>query len=179
MDTLGKRIRTLREEKRITQKDLGNRVGGFSRQAVGLWEHDEREPDYGTLREIARELGTTVSFLLLGHEDRTRLQILREKAGLSRQEVADRAEVPVQLISQVEAGKAALEGLDLVKVATALNCNPAFLDGTSDDPRTRTQLPPELEQLVDDVLKGRLTVDEVRRGVRMLRIARGEEDGDQ
>lgn len=176
MDTIGKRIMALRKAKGLTQRELGLRVGGYTRQAVGLWENDKREPDYETLTKIAKELGTTVSFLLLGHEDKTRLQILRERAGLSRQELAEKAEVPVQLIAQVEEREATLEGIDLIKVATALNVNAAFLDGTSDDPRIRTQLPPELEQLVDEIIKGGWTADDVRIALRMLGLARGRQD---
>lgn len=177
MDTLGSRIKALREAKGITQKELGRLVGGYSRQAVGMWERDEREPDNGTLVKIANILGTTVSYLLLGRQEKTRLQMVREEAGLSQEELANRSGVPLQIISRCEAGEDVLQGLNLVKVATALNTSASYLAGNSNDRAIKNQLPPGLEQLVEDILAGRVSVDDIHRGLRMLAIARGDDRG--
>jgi len=175
MDTLGSRIKALRIAKGLSQRELGRLVGGFSRQAVGMWERDDREPDKDTLVRIAEVLNTTVGYLLLGRQEKTRLQTVREEAGLSRQELADLAGVPVELIARAEAGEDVLRGFQLVKVATALDVNAAYLAGRTDDRTIKTQLPPEVEQLVDDLLTGKLSIDDIRRGLLMLRIAHGED----
>lgn len=59
----GKKLRELRKEKGISQKDLGN-VLNVCNQAVSFWETGSREPDLDTLREIAEYFETSVDYLL-------------------------------------------------------------------------------------------------------------------
>jgi transcriptional regulator with XRE-family HTH domain len=59
----GKKLRELRKEKGISQKDLGEYLN-VCNQAVSFWETGSREPDLDTLRDIAKYFDTSVDYLL-------------------------------------------------------------------------------------------------------------------
>ena len=61
--TLGQKIKKLRVEKALTQKDLADRVF-VTFQTVSKWEKDENEPDVSTLRELAKLFGCSLDYLL-------------------------------------------------------------------------------------------------------------------
>ena len=61
--TLGERIASLRKKKRLSQRDLANKLF-VTRQAVSRWEHDGGMPDAGTLKALSEILGVTVDTLL-------------------------------------------------------------------------------------------------------------------
>ena len=62
---VGSQIALLRKEKRLTQNELGDRLG-VSFQAVSKWERGETLPDTAILLDLANALGTSVDFLLSG-----------------------------------------------------------------------------------------------------------------
>lgn len=64
---LGQRLKTLREAKRLTQRELGDMVG-VSDSAVGQWENDRREPSVIILVKLAQIFGVSVDYLL-GRKD--------------------------------------------------------------------------------------------------------------
>ena len=66
--TLGQKIKKLRIEKGLTQKDLADQVH-VTFQTVSKWEKDENEPDVSTLRELAKLFGCSMDYLL--SEDET------------------------------------------------------------------------------------------------------------
>ena len=59
----GKKLRELRKEKGVSQKDLGEYLN-VCNQAVSFWETGSREPDLDTLRDIAKYFDTSVDYLL-------------------------------------------------------------------------------------------------------------------
>ena len=61
--TLGQKIKKLRTEKGLTQKDLADKVY-VTFQTVSKWEKDENEPDVATLRELAKLFDCSLDFLL-------------------------------------------------------------------------------------------------------------------
>ena len=61
--TLGQKIKKLRNEKGLTQKDLADQVH-VTFQTVSKWENDENEPDIGTLRELTKLFGCSMDYLL-------------------------------------------------------------------------------------------------------------------
>lgn len=63
MNILGKRIKSLRSEKNIKQKDLAEKVG-VSNVVLSRYESGERNPDYETLVRIANNLDVTTDYLL-------------------------------------------------------------------------------------------------------------------
>ena len=66
--TLGERLAQLREEKRLTQKDLAA-LTSISRSRLSLYEIDKREPDNTTLIALADFFNVTVDYLL-GREEK-------------------------------------------------------------------------------------------------------------
>ena len=61
--TLGQKIKKLRSEKGLTQKDLADKVH-VTFQTVSKWENDENEPDVQTLRELAKLFDCSMDYLL-------------------------------------------------------------------------------------------------------------------
>lgn len=63
MDTLGKRLKKLRSQKKITQQQLAD-IFGVDRSTVASWEIDRREPDNYTIQKLADFFDTTTDYLL-------------------------------------------------------------------------------------------------------------------
>lgn len=68
MSTVGSRIKTLRKEKKLTQKQLG-KLANVSDAAVVLWEKDVNIPKFENLQLVAPALGTTIDYILYGITD--------------------------------------------------------------------------------------------------------------
>ena len=60
---IGKKIRELRREIGWKQRDLANALN-VSRQAVGYWENEKREPDINMLKKLAFFLDSSVDELV-------------------------------------------------------------------------------------------------------------------
>ena len=65
MNAVGRQIADLRRAKRMTQADLGERLG-ITFQAVSKWERGETLPDTAILPELAAVLETTADNILSG-----------------------------------------------------------------------------------------------------------------
>ncbi|MGE5422868.1 MAG: helix-turn-helix domain-containing protein [Ignavibacteriales bacterium] len=62
----GSRLRTFRDAKDLTQKQLGE-VVGVHESTISLWETDKREPDMNQLAILASYFDTTCDYLILGY----------------------------------------------------------------------------------------------------------------
>lgn len=105
-----------------------------------------------------------------------RLKEVREDRGLSQSELARRAGVTQQAIAQYESGTRAPSGEALVSLSLALGVSPAYLLERTDSPERIDHLPPEWEKVVEEALETGLSPEDVRRAMRMLRVALGQED---
>lgn len=65
---LGTKLKKLRSEKGLTQKDLADQLH-VTFQTISKWENDENEPDISTLRELARLFDCTVDYLVSDNEE--------------------------------------------------------------------------------------------------------------
>lgn len=63
-------LKRLRKLKKLTQKELGLRVG-CSESAISQYESGKRSPDYETLLKMAEELDTSANYLLTGEDGGT------------------------------------------------------------------------------------------------------------
>lgn len=61
----GATIKELREKRRITQKELSDKIG-VSDKTVSKWETSKGLPDIGIIEELARALGVSIAELLTG-----------------------------------------------------------------------------------------------------------------
>ena len=59
----GKRLKELRIEKKLSQRELGD-FFGVCNQTISFWESGSREPDLDTLVKIAKFFDVSVDFLL-------------------------------------------------------------------------------------------------------------------
>lgn len=66
--TLGARIKSFRNEKRITQKELADHLH-VSFQTISKWENDENEPDVSSLIELSKVFGCSLDALLGENEE--------------------------------------------------------------------------------------------------------------
>lgn len=63
---LGKRIKALREEQRLSQVELARRCGWDTQSRIGNYEQDIREPKLADLELVAKALGITLQELMFG-----------------------------------------------------------------------------------------------------------------
>jgi transcriptional regulator with XRE-family HTH domain len=61
--TFGKRLRSLRKQKNMTQKDLAD-IFKLSESTIGMYERDEREPSFEFVKRIADLFNVTTDYLL-------------------------------------------------------------------------------------------------------------------
>ena len=54
--TVGENIRRMRKKRGLTQKELGERLGGISQQQIGQWENGGKNPKFETIMKIAAAL---------------------------------------------------------------------------------------------------------------------------
>lgn len=57
--TIGQKIKKLRLEKELTQKDVADQLH-VTFQTVSKWEKDEDEPDISSLRKLSRLFGCSM-----------------------------------------------------------------------------------------------------------------------
>ncbi len=62
--TIGEKIRTIRKEKGLTQKELGDKLGKISQQQIGQWETGKANPKKETLQKIANALEVDITALM-------------------------------------------------------------------------------------------------------------------
>ena len=67
METLGERIRRLRQQKNISQRQFAKMVG-TSPGLISFIERDRNKPNYQIVGRMAKVLGTTSDFLIYGEE---------------------------------------------------------------------------------------------------------------
>lgn len=70
----GERLRGIREDLDIKQKDLAERCN-ISTQVLSNYENGRREPDLKTVVRLAEELDVSLEYLITGH-NRTRDAII-------------------------------------------------------------------------------------------------------
>ena len=66
--TLGQKLKKLRTDKELTQKDLADQLH-VTFQTVSKWENDENEPDISTLKELAKLYDCSLDYLLSEEEE--------------------------------------------------------------------------------------------------------------
>ncbi len=62
--SIGENIRRIRKENKMTQKELGEKLGGISQQQIGQWENGDKNPKIETIQKIALALHVTLRDLM-------------------------------------------------------------------------------------------------------------------
>lgn len=154
----GKRLRELRESKglsmdRLTELYNAKYNAKMNKSTLSRYENELQTPIYTVAVNLADFFDVSIDYLL-GREQtksssETSLQInsslsrinaitdrmaeMRLKAGLSREELAEKAGVSIDVIANLEEGKGGINGENVDRVAKALNTNFDYLMGLSDD----------------------------------------------
>ena len=68
MSTIGNRIKLKRKELGLTQAELGEKLN-ITDRAVSKWEQGEGDPNLSIIPDIAKVLGVSLDYLLLGKEE--------------------------------------------------------------------------------------------------------------
>ncbi len=63
MDTFGKRLRTSRDDKGLSQQEFAKKLSTYH-SVIGRYERDEMTPSVEVAKKMAELLGTTVGYLL-------------------------------------------------------------------------------------------------------------------
>lgn len=94
---LGKQLKILREQRRLSQAKLAEQIG-LSASTIGMYETGERKPNYETLELIADYFNVNIDYLLSGKMDPSRIPVLgKVVAGIpieAVEEIIDYEEVP-------------------------------------------------------------------------------------
>jgi SOS-response transcriptional repressor LexA len=72
VSSLGNRIRALRQDRKLTQGQLGKAIG-VSDVTVGYWERDLNVPGGKSLSKLSEFLGVSDTYLLYGKEDESNI----------------------------------------------------------------------------------------------------------
>lgn len=62
--SIGETIKNIRIQKKMTQKDLGEKIGGIPQQQIGRWENGKVTPKLDTIQKIAVALDIDINDLL-------------------------------------------------------------------------------------------------------------------
>ena len=76
--TFGERVKELRLKKGLSQRELGERVGGITQQTIAQYEKSENYPKLETIRRIAKALDVPFDNLV-PFDDGLRLWIKEKK----------------------------------------------------------------------------------------------------
>ena len=63
MENFGERLKELRLEKGLTQKQLANEIGN-TQSAIVYWESNKQEPTISTLKKLCRFFNVSADYLL-------------------------------------------------------------------------------------------------------------------
>lgn len=80
MDTFGKRIKYIREERGFSQAELARLIGSYH-SIIGKYERDEVKPNIDVVKKMAEVLQTTAGYLIGETPDR---ELLKDPAMLKR-----------------------------------------------------------------------------------------------
>jgi transcriptional regulator with XRE-family HTH domain len=69
MQTIGERIKQLRNEHKTTQEELAKIAGLKDRSSIANWEADRVTPDYDQLQKVAEYFNVTIDYLINGKKE--------------------------------------------------------------------------------------------------------------
>ncbi|MCR8633207.1 helix-turn-helix domain-containing protein [Paenibacillus radicis (ex Xue et al. 2023)] len=97
MSVTGDRIKTLRKEKGLKQRELGDRLG-VSPQVISNWERNYSFPDHNDIVQLAQIFGTTADHLLGRVDNIFHEQLDISRVYMSQQSKNDKGVVTIDLI---------------------------------------------------------------------------------
>ena len=62
--SIGENIKRIRAQKKMTQKELGKKLGGITQQQIGQWENGNKNPKLETIQKLATALEVSLSDIM-------------------------------------------------------------------------------------------------------------------
>ncbi len=83
--TFGEKLKKLRLSKEMTQKDLADKLN-VTFQTISKWENNTNEPDFTTLKEIAKIFSVSIEYLFNDEDEEIKEIIKEEKVTSDKKE---------------------------------------------------------------------------------------------
>lgn len=129
MKNFGEKLRELREERNLSQKELGDKMGGITQQTIAQYEKKETVPKFETVSKIANALEINPNIFYSdfsqsvaddSEEIGERIKELRKSKGVSQKELAQKTGLSIGSIQGYEQGRYNPKLEAIVKIAGAL-----------------------------------------------------------
>lgn len=114
MKNFGEKLKELREERNLSQKELGDKMGGITQQTIAQYEKKETVPKFETVSKIANALEINPNIFYSdfsqsvvddSEEIGERIKELRKSKGVSQKELAQKAGLSIGSIQGYEQGR--------------------------------------------------------------------------
>ena len=129
MKNFGEKLKELREERNLSQKELGDKMGGITQQTIAQYEKKETVPKLETVSKIADALEINPNIFYSDFSQSTaddseeigeRIKELRKSKGVSQKELAQKAGLSIGSIQGYEQGRYNPKLEAIAKIAGAL-----------------------------------------------------------
>jgi len=129
MKNFGEKLRELREERNLSQKELGDKMGGITQQTIAQYEKKETVPKFETVSKIANALEINPNIFYSdfsqsvaddSEEIGERIKELRKSKKVSQKELAQKTGLSIGSIQGYEQGRYNPKLEAIVKIAGAL-----------------------------------------------------------
>ena len=129
MKNFGEKLKELREERNLSQKELGEKMGGITQQTTAQYEKKETVPKLETVSKIADALEINPNIFYSDFSQSTaddseeigeRIKELRKSKGVNQKELAQKAGLSIGSIQGYEQGRYNPKLEAIAKIAGAL-----------------------------------------------------------
>ena len=129
MKNFGEKLKELREERNLSQKELGDKMGGITQQTIAQYEKKETVPKLETVSKIADALEINPNIFYSDFSQSVsddsggigeKIKAVRLQKGVSQTALAKTLDVSTAMICQYEVGKRKPKVETLSKIAGAL-----------------------------------------------------------
>lgn len=129
MKKFGEKLKELREERNLSQKELGDKMGGITQQTIAQYEKKETVPKFETVSKIADALEINPNTFYSDFSQSVangsggigeKIKVARLQKGVSQAALAKCLGVSTSMICQYEIGKRKPKVETLSKIAGAL-----------------------------------------------------------
>lgn len=136
--SFGDRLKLLRETKRLTQKEMGEKLG-MSGPSYSKYEYGLREPSIETLIDISKHLDCSIDYLLKGDGSNPivtfgkKISNLRKEMNLSQGDLSERMGMNKSSLAMYEIDQREPNFETLVKFANFFDVTTDYLLGRTDE----------------------------------------------
>lgn len=133
MKKFGEKLKELREERNLSQKELGDKMGGITQQTIAQYEKKETVPKFETVSKIADALEINPNIFYSdfsqsvtndSEEIGEKIKELRKSKGISQKELAQKTGLSIGSIQGYEQGRYNPKLEAIAKIADALETEP-------------------------------------------------------